>query len=85
MFRKIRNKEKFDLILIEEDLPKLSSEDTLIKLKDTPGYKIPVVLMTDNKGFGLREKCQEKGFKDVIFLPFKKEQMLNSIKENLED
>ena len=56
---KIRKNEKFDLIIMEEDLEKLSSEDTLIKLKDTSGYKIPVILISNNKGFGMKERYQE--------------------------
>ena len=67
---------------MEENLEKLSSEDTLIKIKDTPGYKIPVVLISNNKGFGAKEMYQEKGFKDVIFMPIKKNELLEIIKEN---
>lgn len=81
---KLRNKEKYNIILIEENLKKLSSEDTLIKIKDTPGYKIPVVLMSNNKGFGMKEMYQEKGYKDVIFMPIKKNELLEIIKNNLD-
>ena len=79
---RLRNKEKYNIILMEENLEKLSSEDTLIKIKDTPGYKIPVVLISNNKGFGAKEMYQEKGFKDVIFMPIKKNELLEIIKEN---
>ena len=81
---KLRNKEKYNIILIEENLQKLSSEDTLIKIKDTPGYKIPVVLISNNKGFGMKEMYQEKGYKDVIFMPIKKNELLEIIKNNLD-
>lgn len=82
---KIRTNEKFDLIIMEEDLEKLSSEDTLIKLKDTSGYKIPVILISNNKGFGAKEMYQEKGFKDVLFLPLKKEEVLKQVEEYIKD
>ena len=81
---RLRNKEKYNIILIEENLQKLSSEDTLIKIKDTPGYKIPVVLISNNKGFGMKEMYQEKGYKDVIFIPIKKNELLEIIKNNLD-
>lgn len=80
---RLRNKEKYNIILMEENLDKLSSEDTLIKIKDTPGYKIPVILISNNKGFGAKEMYQEKGFKDVIFMPIKRSDVLETIKENL--
>ena len=81
---RLRNKEKYNIILMEENLQKLSSEDTLIKIKDTPGYKIPVVLISNNKGFGMKEVYQEKGYKDVIFMPIKKNELLKIIKNNLD-
>ena len=80
---RLRNKEKYNIILMEENLEKLSSEDTLIKIKDTPGYKIPVVLISNNKGFGAKEMYQEKGFKDVIFMPIKKNELIEGIEKNL--
>ena len=58
-------------------------KNNLIKIKDTPGYKIPVVLISNNKGFGAKEMYQEKGFKDVIFMPIKKNELLEIIKENI--
>lgn len=80
---KLRNREKYNIILMEENLEKLSSENTLIKIKDTPGYKIPVILISNNRGFGNREMYQERGFKDVIFMPFQKSEVLESIKKNI--
>lgn len=78
---KIRNKEKFNLIIIEEELEKLSSEDTLKKLKETTEYKTPVLLISKNRAFGSKEMYQEKGFTDVIFLPLSKEQLLKQVRE----
>lgn len=78
---KIRNKEKFNLIIIEEELEKLSSEDTLKKLKETTEYKTPVLLISKNRTFGSKEMYQEKGFTDVIFLPLSKEQLLKQVRE----
>ena len=70
---KIRNKEKYDMILMEEELPKLSSEDTLIKLNELGIYKTPIIVLTARKEFGVEEELIKKGFSDVIKLPLKKE------------
>ena len=70
---------------MEENLPKLSSEDTLIKLKDTPAYKTPVVLITDKKEIDTKDRYIEIGYSDVLFLPFKKEQVIKVIEEYIED
>ena len=75
---------EYDLIIIDEEIPKLSSEDTLNKIKDTKCYKKPVILITKNKGFGSREMYQEKGFKDIIIEPIKKEEVINIVKEYID-
>ena len=75
---------EYDLIIIDESIPKLSSEDTLNKIKDTKCYKKPVILITKNKEFGSREMYQEKGFKDIIIEPIKKEEIINIIKEYID-
>lgn len=75
---------EYDLIIIDESIPKLSSEDTLNKIKDTKCYKKPVILITKNKEFGSREMYQEKGFKDIIIEPIKKEEVINIIKEYID-
>ena len=72
---KIRNKEKYDMILMEEELPKLSSEDTLIKLNELGIYKTPIIVLTARKEFGVEEELIKKGFSDVIKLPIKKEEI----------
>ena len=81
---RLRNKEKYNSIIIEEELEKLSCEDTLNKIKDTPGYKIPVIIMTKNKEFGSKEKYLDKGFKDVIYLPIKKEDFIKTLDKYIE-
>ena len=75
---------EYDLIMIDEEIPKLSSEDTMKKIKDTKCYKKPVILITKNKGFGSREMYQEKGFKDIIIEPIKKEEVINIVKEYID-
>ena len=81
---RMRKGNEYDLIIIDEEIPKLSSEDTMKKIKDTKCYKKPVILITKNKGFGSREMYQEKGFKDIIIEPIKKEEVINIVKEYID-
>ena len=67
-----------------ENLPKLSSLDTLMKLKSTNSYKTPVLLITKNKLFGYKDKAIEQGFSDLIYEPLKKEQLLSVIMNYIE-
>lgn len=79
-----RANKKFDLIIMAENLPKLSSLDTLMKLKSTNSYKTPVLLITKNKLFGYKDKAIEQGFSDLIYEPLKKEQLLSVIMNYIE-
>ena len=81
---RMRKGNEYDLIIIDEEIPKLSSEDTMKKIKDTKCYKKPVILITKNKEFGSREMYQEKGFKDIIIEPIKKEEVINIVKEYID-
>ena len=72
------------MILMEEELPKLSSEDTLIKLNELGIYKTPIIVLTARKEFGVEEELIKKGFSDVIKLPIKKEVIKKVMNKYLE-
>ena len=73
------------MILIDENLEKLGSEDTLLKIQDTPGYKIPTVLLTEHSEFGSKEIYQKKGFTDIVAIPLKKENLYHIVEKYMED
>lgn len=70
---KIRNQEKYKLILIDEELPKLSSVHTFEKLKMIDSFHIPVVLMIKHKDIENRESYMNMGFQDTIDVLIHKE------------
>lgn len=69
---KIRNKEKYDLILIDEEMPKLSGYDTMEKLKDIHNFKTPVILLTQNSNLEFSETHLKQGFSDLLVKPVSK-------------
>lgn len=69
---KIRNKEKYDLILMDEEMPKLSGYDTIEKLKNINGFDIPVVLLTKNSNLEFSEIHLNHGFADLLVKPVTK-------------
>ncbi len=66
---KIRNEEKYDIIMIDSDLEKLSSINTFEKLRKEQGVKIPIMVVT-NEGEG--KKYKELGFNEYIEKPITK-------------
>ena len=65
---------------MEDNLEKLSHDNTLRKLKDIQGFKTPVILLTRNTDVNEREEDLKLGFKEVITLPLKKERVEELVK-----
>lgn len=81
---KIRNKEKYDLILIDDVLNKLSAGDTEKKLKQIKDFNTPVVVISDSNDSITRSMYLQTGFSDILTKPIKKkefEKLIDSIQE----
>lgn len=72
---KIKNKEIFDLILMDDMMPKMSGVETLKKLKEIEGFNIPTIALTANAIHGMREKYLKDGFSDYLSKPIDKHQL----------
>lgn len=61
--------ETFDMILLDDMMPKLSGRQTLGKLKEIPDFSIPVVVYTANAIDGMREEYFNEGYRDYLSKP----------------
>ena len=66
---KIRANEKYDLIILDDNLPKLSSTRVLEKLKEIENFNTPVVLLLKNKNTELEDRYINIGFSECIIKP----------------
>ena len=73
---KIQAGEKYDIILLDDMMPKMSGVETLKKLKQLPNFSIPVIALTANAITGMREKYMNDGFDDYLAKPIEKDEML---------
>lgn len=73
---KVKSGKVYDVILLDDMMPKMSGVETLKKLKEIPKFNIPVVAMTANAISGMREKYLEDGFDDYLAKPIEKEQLI---------
>lgn len=80
---KINNNEKFDLILLDDMMPKMSGTLTLEKLKENENFKTPVVVLTANAISGMKEQYLSKGFDDYLSKPIEKGELIRVIKKFL--
>ncbi|MBO5475156.1 MAG: response regulator [Bacilli bacterium] len=74
---------KYDLILLDDMMPKMSGVETLHKLKEIQGFNSPVVALTANAISGMREQYLESGFNDYLAKPIEREELSRVLKEYL--
>ena len=80
----LKNDKKYDLILMDDMMPKLSGVETLHKIKEQiPDFNIPTVALTANALTGMREKYLADGFNDYLAKPISKDELNRVINEYL--
>lgn len=82
---KINNGESYDLILLDDMMPKMSGVETLHKLKEIEGFNIPTVALTANAISGMKEKYLSEGFDDYLSKPIDKTELANVLIKFLQD
>ena len=80
---KIQRGERYDLILLDDMMPKMSGVETLKKLKEIPGFNTPTIALTANAITGMREKYLADGFDDYLAKPIDKDQLVQVINQIL--
>lgn len=80
---KILEESKFDLILMDLQMPILGGIETTFKIRES-GNKTPIIALTANAFKTEIQKCMEAGMNDYIVKPFEKEDFLQVIFRTLE-
>ena len=80
---KINACEKYDLILLDDMMPKMSGVETLQKLKQMESFNIPTVALTANAITGMKEKYLADGFDDYLSKPIEKPELNRVIEKFL--
>lgn len=79
---KIRKKEKYDLILVDEEMPYIDGEELMYKLNKIEGFNTKVILLTKNNNVIYDDYYKDKGFSDYILKPIDKRELINKILDN---
>ncbi len=67
--------EVYDLILLDDMMPKMSGVETLKKIRETVIYDMPVIALTANALSGMKEKYLADGFDDYLSKPIEKNEL----------
>ncbi|MBR6073052.1 MAG: response regulator [Bacilli bacterium] len=75
----INDGNKFDLIMLDDMMPKMSGTETLKHLKDIYEFNTPVVALTANAINGMKEKYLEAGFDGYLAKPIVKDELYRTL------
>ena len=73
----------YDLILLDDMMPKMRGSETLIRLKQIPNFNIPVVVLTANAINGMKEQYIKDGFNDYLAKPIEKPELYRVLRKYL--
>ena len=76
---KINEGNKYDLILMDIMMPKMSGTTALKKLKENPQFNTPVIALTADAEKNAKNKYLKEGFNDYLVKPYNKKQILNKM------
>ena len=80
----LKSGKKYDLILMDDMMPRMSGVETLKKIKsEIKDFSIPVIALTANALTGMKEKYISDGFDDYLAKPINKDQLNRVINEYL--
>lgn len=80
---RIRKGDKYDMLLLDDDMPYLSWNVIMKKLKDIKGFNIPVIILTKNDGMNNIKEYKDVGITDYILKPIDKDNLMNKISKYL--
>ena len=79
----IKTNNKYDLIFMDDMMPKLRGGEVLNKLKEIEGFNIPTIALTANALTGIRESYIKAGFSDYLAKPIEKEELIRVLNQFL--
>ena len=74
---------KYDLIFMDDMMPRMSGTETFHKLKEDPNFSTPVVVLTANAIAGMEEKYLNEGFDSYLAKPIERKALDNVINKYL--
>ena len=72
---KINDRNKYDLIFLDDLMPGMSGVETLNRLRKKKDFETPVVVLTANAREGIKEEYLAKGFDDYIAKPIDRKEL----------
>ena len=81
--QKVKKNKDYDIIFLDDMMPKMNGREALAKLKEDPNFDSPVIALTANAITGMRQEYLNCGFNDYLSKPIEKQELERVIKEYL--
>ena len=78
----ILEKQTFDIILMDINMPEIDGYQTTIKIRET-NKNIPIIALTASSKDQIRDKATTSGMNDIIVKPFEPIVLYHTIKRNI--
>lgn len=82
---KIKAGNDYDLVLLDDMMPKMTGVETFSELKKIQSYHSPTVILTANAIAGMKEKYLSEGFDDYLAKPIEKNELNRVLKRFIID
>ena len=80
---RIRKGDKYDLILLDEDMPYMNGISVMNKLNKIKGFDTKVILLTKNSNIIYDDIYKDSGFSDYIIKPIDKDDLMYKVNKYL--
>ena len=80
---RIRKGDKYDLILLDEDMPYINGISVMNKFSKIKGFDTKVILLTRNSNIIYDDIYKDSGFSDYIIKPIDKDDLMNKVNKYL--
>lgn len=80
---RIKKGDKYDLILLDEDMPYMNGINVMNKFSKIKGFDTKVILLTKNSNIIYDDIYKDSGFSDYIIKPINKDDLMNKINKYL--
>jgi len=76
---KIRTQEKYDIILLDEQLSQITAQELIKKIQTIRNFDTPVIILTKDNNYEYNDEYHYSGFSDYLLKPVKKNELLAKI------
>ncbi len=77
----IEDKQQYDIVFLDDMMPRMSGREVLENLQRHPEYKIPTIALTANAIEGMKEEYLSAGFNDYLSKPIERGELERVLKK----